>query len=317
MIRNLKTQLDHVEIHFATKANYEPILAENPYLSKIHLLDQSINDLVTQLSGEKFDLIIDLHNNLRTRFIKMRLGVKSHSLNKLNFQKWLLTNFKVNLLPNRHIVDRYMDCVKDLGVKMDGLGLEYFIPEKDEVELGWLPEAYQQGFVALAIGGRYATKRLPTSRLIELCDRINKPILLLGGQEEQEAGKEVERFFTRGDEPDEFTEGLEALGKKAIVFNACGKFNFNQSASLIKQARWVFTHDTGLMHVAAAFKKEIFSIWGNTIPEFGMYPYRTKFVIFENKGLKCRPCSKIGHDKCPKGHFKCMNEVKFDFYLPD
>ncbi|MGB0525201.1 MAG: glycosyltransferase family 9 protein, partial [Flammeovirgaceae bacterium] len=111
-------------------------------------------------------------------------------------------------------------------------------------------------------------------------------------------------------------EGLLELNKKALIFNACGKFNLNQSASLVQQARAVFTHDTGLMHIAAAFKKQVFSIWGNTTPLFGMYPYRTKFTVFENNKLSCRPCSKIGYKKCPKGHFKCMNEVIFDFYLP-
>jgi ADP-heptose:LPS heptosyltransferase len=64
------------------------------------------------------------------------------------------------------------------------------------------------------------------------------------------------------------------------------------------------------MHIAAAFKKEIISIWGNTIPEFGMYPYMAgeKSKIFEIKDLECRPCSKIGYDKCPKKHFDCMNK---------
>ncbi len=70
------------------------------------------------------------------------------------------------------------------------------------------------------------------------------------------------------------------------------------------------------MQIAAAYKKQIFSIWGNTIPLFGSYPYKTKFVVFENNKLNCRPCSKTGYNKCPKGHFKCMNGIVFDFYLP-
>jgi len=78
----------------------------------------------------------------------------------------------------------------------------------------------------------------------------------------------------------------------------------------------VFTHDSGLMHIAAAYGKEIYSIWGNTVPDFGMYPYRTKFTVFENNSIGCRPCSKIGHSKCPLGHFKCMKNQFFDFYIP-
>jgi len=83
-----------------------------------------------------------------------------------------------------------------------------------------------------------------------------------------------------------------------------------QSASLVKQAMVVVTHDTGLMHIAAAFQKPIVSIWGNTIPEFGMYPYlpsaSSKQFIAEVKELPCRPCSKIGYSTCPKKHFRCM-----------
>lgn len=317
VIRTLKTQLPDISVHYATKKEYGPVLEENPYLDKVFFLDGSLGKLIKNLKKEKYDLIIDLHNNLRTWWISTILHTKTYIYNKLNFRKWLFTNLKINLLPNTHVVDRYMNTLKPLQIKMDSLGLDYFIPEKDEVEPEWLPEPFQKEFVAFAIGGMWATKRLPVERMIELCDRINKPVILLGGKEDATVGNKVETFFKRKIGIDEFDEGLRALGKKAIVYNGCGKFNLNQSASLIRQARWVFTHDTGLMHISAAFKKETFTIWGNTVPEFGMYPYRTMFTIFENKKLKCRPCSKIGYDKCPKGHFKCMKQNVFDFYLPD
>lgn len=317
MIRTLKTQLSDSEIHYATKKDYATLLRENLYVDSIHELGDSLNDLVARLQKEQFDLIIDLHNNLRTRIIKIRLGVKSHSFGKLNWEKWLLTKFKINKLPNIHIVDRYMETVAGLDVKTDNLGLDFFIPEKDEMSLDWLPSSHQNGFAVLVIGAKFKTKRLPVNRMIELCDRISKPIVLLGGKEDEETAHELEDFFGARDSAKEFEEGLDQLGKKTRIFNAVGKCNLNQSASLIKLSNWVFTHDTGLMHIAAAFKKPIFSIWGNTVPAFGMYPYRTQFTIFENNDLNCRPCSKIGYKQCPKGHFKCMNDLTFDFYLGD
>jgi ADP-heptose:LPS heptosyltransferase len=152
--------------------------------------------------------------------------------------------------------------------------------------------------------------------MIELCDRINRPLVLLGGKDDNENAEKIRQFFERNEGSAPFEDGLRELNKKTVIYNACGKFNLNQSASLVKQARYVFSHDTGLMHIAAAFKKEIFSIWGNTVPAFGMYPYRTKFVTFENNRLTCRPCSKLGYGKCPRGHFKCMRDLVFDFYLP-
>jgi len=315
VIRTLKTQLEDAEIHYVTKVQYKSILESNPYIDKLFFLESSLGNLIDQLRKEKYTVIIDLHNNLRTRIIKTALWTKSYSFDKINLKKWLKVNLKIDQLPQVHIVDRYMKAAAPLGVKPDALGLDYFIPEKDDVPLEWLPETHQKSFVAYAIGAQHNTKKLPLPRMIELCDRINKPIVLLGGKEDYETGENIRTFFERTHSA-EYEPGLFELNKKTVVYNACGKFNLNQSASLVKKASHVFTHDTGLMHIAAAFKKEVFSIWGNTIPEFGMYPYRTKFTLFENKKIDCRPCSKIGYKKCPKGHFKCMNEIVFDFYLP-
>ena len=95
------------------------------------------------------------------------------------------------------------------------------------------------------------------------------------------------------------------------VLNACGLYNITQSASIVKQSKVVISHDTGLMHIAAAFSKKIISVWGNTVPEFGMYPYQPDpdSMIIQIENLKCRPCSKLGFKKCPKKHFRCMNDI--------
>ena len=300
VVRCLKTQRPDVELHYLTKANNLWLLKDNPYIDHIHLLEDSLLKVIRKLKKENFDVIIDLHNNLRTFQIKTILGTQSYAFNKLNWEKWLLVNLKINALPNIHIVDRYMETVRSLGVKNDNKGLDYFIPYRDIVERDWLPEQHQKGYVAFAIGGQHETKKLPLKRMIELCEKINHPIALLGGKEDAKNGEAIE----------------QKLGND-LIFNACGKYNFNQSASVVQQAEIVFTHDTGLMHVAAAFKKKVYSIWGNTIPDFGMYPYQTNFVLLENRHLRCRPCSKIGSKKCPHGHFKCMNDISFDFQIKE
>ena len=316
VVRTVKTQLDKAEVHYATKAQYKDLFVANPYVDKMHYLGESLGELIHELRQEKFDYIIDLHHNLRTLRVKRALGVPSFSYNKLNVEKWLKVNLKIDKLPPLHIVDRYMKTVEPLGVRIDALGLDYFIPEKDEVPTEWLPEGFRGEYVVYAIGAQHGTKKLPLEKMIELCDRINKPVVLLGGVEDAAIGSQVEQFFSRDGESAETREGLQRMNKKTRVYNGCGKFNINQSASVVRQARYVFSHDTGLMHIAAAFRKEVFSIWGNTIPAFGMYPYRTRFTVLENNRISCRPCSKIGYEKCPKGHFKCMKELSLDFYLP-
>ena len=314
VIRGVKSQIEG-EVHYATKKEYASILEASPYLDKIHLLGASLPDLIASLKAENFDVIIDLHNNLRTRILKARLRKKSFTFKKLNFKKWLLVIFKIDLLPGIHVVERYLKVIEPLGIKNDSLGLDYFIDDKDEVEDDWLPETHRDGFAVFVVGAKFKTKQLPIRKMIELCDRINKPIILIGGKDDERIGEEIEDFFEPRSRERE--KEIEQLNKRTIIFNACGKFSINQSASIISKASWVFAHDTGMMHIASAFKKPIYSIWGNTVPSFGMYPYRTQFTIFENKKISCRPCSKIGFEKCPKGHFKCMNDLTFDFYLPD
>lgn len=290
VIRCLKLQVDNVAVHYLTKKAFEPLLVSNPYIDKLHLLNDKLSETVKELKGERFDYVIDLHRNLRTRMIKLQLGVQSKSFDKLNLQKFLLVNFKVNILPEKHIVERYLETISFLGAKNDGKGLDYFFNGNHKLE-ELLPPSHHH-YVGIVIGAQHSTKRLPVAKLITICKDLNRPIVLLGGKEDAERGQEI------------------CANSGEYVYNACGKFSIDQSSYLVMNAQSIVTHDTGLMHIASAFDKPIVSVWGNTIPEFGMYPYKvTNHTIAEVKGLKCRPCSKIGYKKCPLGHFKCMNDM--------
>lgn len=294
VVRSLANGMNNAEIHYITKKQFAFLLESNPYCKKIHSFEKEPEEILAQLKSEKFDLVIDLHNNLRSLRLKWKLGCKSTSFKKLNVEKWLMVNFKMNRLPQKHIVERYYETVSNLGLLADNKGLDYFIPEKDEVNVSELPGKFPLGFHALVVGGSYYTKRIPEVKLQEIIESSDLPVVLLGGKEDFDLAKEIEKSYHEK------------------VLNLCGKLNFNQSASLIKQAQKVITSDTGLMHVAAAFNKEIHSLWGNTIPEFGMSPYlpNSSSKIHEVKNLNCRPCSKLGYSKCPKGHFNCMMKIE-------
>lgn len=297
VVRCLRKQYPDAEIHFLTKHTFKSMLEHNPYIDKIHTMGDSFDLMLHELQAEAYDYIIDLHHNLRTLRIKRFLkNVKSFSFNKLNVEKFILTNFKINTLPKEHIVDRYMETVASLAVINDGMGLDYFIPKMDEIKNDDTPTSHLHGYIAIVIGAALATKKLPLHKLKELCAAIDHPIILLGGKEDYEDGKAI------------------AAQDEIKIYNACGKFNLNESAALVKGAKLVITHDTGLMHIAAALQKPIISIWGNTVPAFGMYPYygsrsNKEYDVVEIKKLWCRPCSKIGYNKCPKGHFKCMEKI--------
>lgn len=294
VVRCLKQQVDNIEIHYLTKNNFISVIENNPYIDKIHTIGNDLKSLIPLLKQENFDLVIDLHHNVRTLRLKYFLGKKSVSFNKLNWKKFLITTFKINKLPKQHIVDRYLETINFLGVLNDNKGLDYFISSKDEVDIAsMLTVHYLNGYYALVIGGSYYTKQIPINKLKQICEKSSLPLVLLGGKEDVDVASELHKAFP--------TQTL----------NMCGKMSLNQSASIIKQSKKVITSDTGLMHIAAAYKKNIISIWGNTIPEFGMGPYMAgdDSQIVEVNHLSCRPCSKLGYRKCPKGHFKCMNEI--------
>jgi ADP-heptose:LPS heptosyltransferase len=305
VIRCLKKQVPGAEIHFLTKSTYLQILTSNPYIDKIHYLEQSLQAVITELKRENFDYVIDLHHNLRSMKVKDALKVKSHSFNKLNFRKWVLTSFKLNWLPDLHIVDRYMETVAELGIQNDGAGLDYYIAKEDIINERDLPTSHQAGYVGIVIGAALNTKKYPLHHVKKLCELLDHPIVLLGGLEDADEGDRIAAF------------------DKIKIYNSCGKFGLNESADLVRRAKLIVTNDTGLMHIAAAYKKPVISLWGNTVPEFGMYPYYgSRFLqdyetghqgkpydILEIKNIRCRPCSKIGYDSCPLGHFKCMEKI--------
>lgn len=295
IVRCIKQQIPNAEVHYLTKKAFFPVVQAIGNTDKIYSIEKEVDEVINELKNEKYDFIIDLHHNLRSMQVKRALKKKSAAFPKLNIEKWLFVNLKINKLPNIHIVDRYFEAVKPLEVRNDEQGLEYHIPPNEEIDLSLIPYplSLKEGYIGFVIGANHYTKQLPVHKIISIYQKIDSPIVLLGGKGDEEKASQIERAVE---------------GK---VYNACGKYSINGSASLVRQAKKIITHDTGLMHIAAAFKKDIISIWGNTVPAFGMYPYLpgANSHIVEVNGLSCRPCSKIGFRACPKKHFNCMEQI--------
>lgn len=292
VIRALKQQLN-CELHVLTKKPYREIFRKNPYIDQLHSIEKDPTEVLGELKSENFDFVVDLQKNIRSIRLCNKLHRPSASFPKLNPKKWLYVRFKLNLLPDVHIVDRYFEAVKKLEVKNDGLGLDYFIPPEEEVIPETLDKRLENGYIGFVIGGKHNTKILPPEKISSIIEKLSTPVVLLGGPEDKNSG-----------------ELITSKTKTKLVVNTCGNYSLNQSASLVRKAKLIITNDTGLMHVAAAFKKPVISIWGNTIPKFGMYPYlpgnEHLSFLSEVNDLKCRPCSKLGYNKCPKKHFRCM-----------
>lgn len=295
VLRCLKEQLDGVSVHVVTKRSNRALYSANPYVDEVFDFEYSEKEVIPMLKSMHYDHIVDLQKNIRSARICRALRCRVSSYPKLNFRKMLLTCFKINRMPDIHVVDRYFKAVECLGVHNDGRGLDFFFAEGDEMFDADIPEEFHDGYVAVAIGGQHNTKVLPDRHIIRVCELLDYPIILIGGANDFIRGQRI----------------ADAVGQN--IWNSCGGLTVGQSASVIRMADAVLTNDTGMMHIAAAFRKPIVSVWGNTVPDFGMYPYlpsdRQRSVIVQNDDISCRPCHKLGYKKCPRGHFRCMTEL--------
>ncbi len=292
VIRCTKKAYPKAEIHFITKKEYASLVETNPFISKTYLIDEKdVKPHIPFLQKENYELIIDLHKNLRSFRLKSQLKGEKTTFNKLNVRKLLYCRLKINILPKKHLVDRYFDALKKYNINNDNLGLDFFLPETISVNLP------TENYIAIVIGAKFATKQMPAALIAEIISKTTKGCILLGGKADIPLADEIMQ-----------------LANTERIHNFCGKLELLESAFILKNAATVLTNDTGLMHIAAAFSKKIISVWGNTVSDFGMYPYMPKkeegkdYFIVEVKNLRCRPCSKIGYKKCPKKHFHCMKK---------
>ncbi len=304
VLRCLKQQIPHSTIHYFTKSIFTDLVYHNPNIDKVFGLTENWEEVIQQLKQENYDYVIDLHHNLRTKRLKIALKVPAFSFPKRNIKKFLFTKFKLNLLSRReHVVDRYFDAVKKLGVSNDFLPNEIFIDVSNQISLTNYELAPNQ-YIAVSVGAQFATKKMPLEIISKILNNIHFPIVLLGDKNDQKEANQI----------------IANCNQKQII-SLCGQLNLLQSAFVISKAKVALCHDTGLMHIAACFDIPIITVWGNTTPDFGMSSYTpinpNQAVNFEVENISCRPCSKIGYQKCPKKHFKCMNQQNTDAIIEE
>ncbi len=287
ILRNIRQAYPNAEIHYVLKKNYVELLQYNPDVDVLHAYDGNWETLVRSIKKYHYNYQIDLHKSLRSLRLRRALGGKWYSFPKENFKKWLMVRFKRHLsIP--HIVERYAKVLQDLNIPFTKRRLYFFIPESLQQWAASVLYYLPPPRVAVVLSATYTTKQWLPKYFITFLNRLNWSVVFLGGIKEY--------FFARQITPHLRVPFMDFVGKASLL----------QSTALMQQCQRVLTHDTGFMHIAAALQMPILSLWGNTVPAFGMTPYATTHVIAEVQGLKCRPCSKLGFRRCPKRHFKCM-----------
>ena len=301
-----------VEIEFAVRKEYADLLRYHPAISRLHEIDVSEGreGLIrwrSYFQKQNFDSVFDLHNNFRTKFMRSGLDVPAHVIDKRTVQRWILVKTKLNLF--RQIIpvaERYIEAAKSCGIKPDREGAELFVPQqisdrvREKIASRFGTET--KSIVAICPGSKHFTKRWPVEFYSALTKRILETataVILLGGTEDKSLADIIMR--SAGDS----------------LYNACEEFSLLETVAAIDQCKAVVSNDSGLMHIACARKKPVISIFGSSVKEFGFFPYHADSKIFEVDGLRCRPCSHIGRDSCPKQHFQCMKKIEPDMIFDE
>jgi lipopolysaccharide heptosyltransferase II len=309
LIRSFKKRFPDSTLDFVVREEYADLLRYSPYIDTLHVFNTrtgftGLRAFAERLRHIKYDLIIDAHNNLRSRFIrrKVRAG-KSVRINKRTVQRFFLIKFKWNFYrDNVHVVDRYIEPVKQFGVSNDNEGLELFIPDEiqEHVSRQFTElKKDRQTITAICPSAKHYTKRWLKEYYVELAQKLvskyGSYIVILGGPEDHA-----------------YCEDLRRLIGEEHALNLAGNVTLLQSAAVLDHCDAVVTNDTGLMHIASARRRNVVAIFGPTVRELGFFPYGNNATVVEHTGLACRPCTHIGSNKCPKTHFRCMKEIPPD-----
>jgi len=291
IIRCLKKQLN-CEIDFLTKEAFSPLISKNPHINSVFHFRKPLKENIDVLKVNSYDLIIDLQKNRKSKFISNALGVKTIRFDKLNIKKWILVQTKINLLPEKHLIDRYFDSVKELGVKNDLLGNELFIDSDSQSSVATLnlPKTY----ISLAIGAQHKGKCMSETQLLSIIHNAPLPVILLGG----------------GEQEVHIADYLMVNSNRNSLVNLVGKTSILELASIIKDSAILISGDTGSMHMASAFKVPQLSVWGCTTPDLGMWPYLASehSVIIQPEDHTSRPCSKLGN-RCKYAPEWCIHSI--------
>ncbi len=292
VLRRLHETYPGAAIDYCVKAPFVPLLKGSPHIGTIYTLEKPPRG--------HYDMVVDLQNNLRSRaFMRTIDGDRVCRYQKQNWKKLLLVRAGLNLFGSTDsVVDRYMGALDGQRVCGDELGCELWPGDNDRSYASSVI-ADDRMNLAVCSGARHLTKRYPPLKfaaVIEsLLNEFRLQVLLLGGGEDRRQVEEI----------------VGALSSEAAsrVTNLAGKCSLMESAAVLEACDAVLTNDTGLMHIASAFGKQLFVLFGSSVAEFGFLPYNAPYLLFEVPELACRPCSHIGRDTCPKGHFKCMKDI--------
>jgi len=284
---NLLVKEENIIIDFAVRTEYAAIVKAHKAVRNVLLFSgDNLSNLKNEIKSNNYDYIIDLHNNLRTVYLKSFQKSKVITLKKDSLKKIILVLFKINLLKNSPPV--YLKYIRTVKEIINNYSEEFSV--SDLISNGNIN--IKKPYTLLAPSSKHFTKTYPAEKYFQYIKSNPQSFFVLTG--------------SNSTEDLNICNYLEELPN---TLNMAGKTNFTDIIYLVRNSEMVICNDSGILHLAEALNKKVYVTFGCTVKEFGFYPQLKTSTIFENANLKCRPCSHIGRNKCPENHFKCMNDI--------
>lgn len=302
LLRMFKTTFPECSLDFLVKDEYKKIIMHNPHINNVLTLKtKNFWELVKEIRTKKYDMVIDLQMSLRSWLISILSGnFDRKTYHTRRFQRFILIKFRKNFYKDIVPVPlRFLETVKNLGVKDDGKGADFYFPPAEQRNVAEMLKSDgikdNKSLIILAPGAGRKTKQWPVENFAEI------------GRFLINAGYAVVTIGNHNDR--ELCEYILNASKE--IKNYAGRLSLGQVAALLSRATLLITNDTGIMHIGTAVGSKVIAIFGPTTEVLGFYPFRGNATVVEEK-LACRPCSYHGTDTCPKKHFKCMRSISLD-----
>ncbi len=305
-IRAVRRRFPQARLDMVTKRQFAELLETNPHLNHLYQYDargglRGLLALGRELRRVRYDLCLDLHNNFRSRLLRVMIGAAEHAaFSKQIVARTLLVRAKINryrgILP---VAERYLNAAVRFGAQDDGAGLELFPTPEQEARVARLFEDYglRGGEIAVGLGAMAAhpLKQWPLEKFAalgrRLAERHQARLIIFGGPADRRIGETLAR----------------QLPNRPIVL--CGGVSLLESAVALKRCAVFVGNDTGTVHLAAAMRRPVVALFGPTVEEFGFYPYRTPARVIA-RALPCRPCTHTGKGRCRiREYHACMERI--------
>ena len=287
LLRKLRRKFPETQIDFATKPEFADAVNLCGMTNEILLLKSGVKDLRRVIAERKYDIIVDIHNNLKSVNVSSMNSHRIVRVKKDRFRKFLLVNGKINLFSEIiPVYKKYLLAARELLEEND---LNFETSELMFKEIV-VPE---KRYIVIAPSSKHFTKTYPVNKFISLIKSLIETKVVLVGSDSETDKNICSKIES------------ECSG----VINYCGRLELQELVHAIMRSELVISNDSAIMHLAEAVNKKVVAIFGSTVKEFGFYPQLQTTKVYEQNGLACRPCSHIGLSECPVISFACMEKT--------